>query len=1210
MSKLRWLAVCLFGSLGAADPGLRTNQVASLYSGFGSVAGGTTILSLCLTYSLWEYVARPQLLLWLIALWIVTAIRGLLVWRFNKVSARTKNRRHWIVLYLIGCAASGALWGISGPLFITTDNDAVTAVHVLFLVASATGGMMAHGSLRSVAQLFLVLTLLPTICHLVLLGKDTYLLIALALFCFMCVTLMAYLRANRLILGLYSSNKENTELKRVITDNKALLAEKESALSKQMALEQESKLFREMVEGTQDLFVFLHELNANGQILYGNAAACRHLGVSRDTLLTMCMADIITDADEQDMAAALALLKAGNTAYVEYEHIVRGGEKVPLAAVMNPLRLEDKILCVSYCQDISAQKQMHAERALLEVEAQYRSLIEAFPDAITRMDLQCRIQYASPQILARFDQSQGSLIGKRAIDLPGKSGYAHNQKVYDAAMRVVRTEKPYVFEEWFVREGKRGCQEFRHVPELNSSGEMVGVIGFVRNITERAKLDEARKFIARADWSDTETFTESLVDFLGHAFLCDWVIVQTLNSVGTDIRVVNKAVFQKAGESDFLADYTLSGSLCEASIASGLCCYPESAYTYFPEDTLLSTYGIESAICLPLVGANNATLGFLTVLKKSEAIDDERSVVQVLELVSGKVAAELERERFEWADTARQQDFRALVENSTDFISRFDTEGQCIYVNPALAKMYEGTDLLRYKSDEYKKYSQDAELFATRLSEVLQTGEEAKLIYRSRDTNNNLHYSDMRITAEYDQRGNICGALVISRDVSERIQLEEELRTQATMDALTNLPNRRMFTERLQQELAKARREHEQLALFFVDLDRFKEVNDTLGHDIGDYLLQEAAKRLQSCLRDSDIVARFGGDEFVVLLTSVGQLSSLGGVAQSIIKILAEPYSLNGRVAYVSASVGIASYPADAQVASELISYADQAMYAAKQAGRNGYRFFTATMQAVADERVGLLNDLRKALVLEQLQVVFQPIVDAKTEKVVKAEALLRWTHPERGAVPPSKFIPLAEDTGLIVDIGSWVIKQSITLARHWREQAGSDQIQVSINISPRQFAVEGAVETWLEWVADAGLPTQCVSVELTESLLLDDEGGVKQKLSSLRDAGVQLALDDFGTGYSAMAYLKKFNIDYLKIDGSFIRDLENDENDCAIAETIVLMAGKLGMRSIAECVENEQQRDMLLKFGCDYLQGYLYAKPLSSADFLQLVSDDVESSS
>jgi diguanylate cyclase (GGDEF)-like protein len=426
---------------------------------------------------------------------------------------------------------------------------------------------------------------------------------------------------------------------------------------------------------------------------------------------------------------------------------------------------------------------------------------------------------------------------------------------------------------------------------------------------------------------------------------------------------------------------------------------------------------------------------------------------------------------------------------------------------------------------------------------------------------------------------------------------------QANFDTLTGLPNRNMFHDRLIQEMTKADRDERPLALLLIDLDQFKEVNDTLGHDTGDLLLQEAGRRISDCVRHSDTVARLGGDEFTIILPELRDNSHIEDVAQKIIGKLEDAFQLGDEVAHISGSAGITLYPNDASDIDTLLKNADQAMYAAKNNGRNCFSYFTQSLQDSAQARRRLTNDLRSALNNNQFEVYYQPIINLKTGLISKAEALLRWHHHEHGFISPLDFIPLAEETGLIDKIGDLVLRQSIEKAKYW-SNLFSNNFQISVNLSPIQFKLDNHVFTsrWGNYLHEIGLSGQNVVVEITEGLLLNAEPEIIDKLHWLRDAGIQVAIDDFGTCYSSLSYLKVFDIDYLKIDKSFVRNLESNENDIALCDAIILMAHTLGLKVIAEGVETVGQKKILANAGCDFAQGYLFSRPVPADEFDEIL--------
>jgi len=458
-----------------------------------------------------------------------------------------------------------------------------------------------------------------------------------------------------------------------------------------------------------------------------------------------------------------------------------------------------------------------------------------------------------------------------------------------------------------------------------------------------------------------------------------------------------------------------------------------------------------------------------------------------------------------------------------------------------------------------------------------------------------LSITPVKVADKYEFSGFI-------RDITDKKKAEDQIWKQANFDTLTGLPNRHMFYDRLALEIKKAGRTSLTMALLYIDLDHFKEINDTLGHSMGDKMLVETTRRISACVRETDTVARLGGDEFIIILTELNEAGRVDVLAQNILRELAEPFRLESEVVYVSASIGITLYPHDATGVEELIKSADQAMYAAKGAGRNRFSYFTQSMQQTAQARLRLANELRGALDASQFMVYYQPIMELATGRIHKAEALIRWQHPVRGFVSPADFIPLAEETGLIVEIGNWVFGEAAHQTKRCRALF-DPEFQISVNMSPIQFQGTGSpCQAWPVYLQELGIPGQSLVIEITEGLLLKEETGVKDKLLRFHDAGIQISLDDFGTGYSSLSYLQKFDIDYLKIDQSFTRGLEPGSSNMALSEAIITMAHKLGMKVIAEGVETEVQRTLLAAAGCDYGQGYLFSRPVPAEKFEALL--------
>ncbi|MBW7900383.1 MAG: EAL domain-containing protein [Rhodocyclaceae bacterium] len=451
------------------------------------------------------------------------------------------------------------------------------------------------------------------------------------------------------------------------------------------------------------------------------------------------------------------------------------------------------------------------------------------------------------------------------------------------------------------------------------------------------------------------------------------------------------------------------------------------------------------------------------------------------------------------------------------------------------------------------------------------------------------------ISAIHDEKGELTNYIAGFTDISERKAAAARIDHLAHHDALTGLANRYNLESRLAQSLLAARRENRQLAVLLIDLDRFKLINDALGHHVGDLLLIEAAQRLSACVRESDIVARLGGDEFVVALTSLACDMDAALIAAKLLAALGRPYDVDGRVLHSTPSIGISMFPFNGEDADALMKNADAAMYHAKEKGRNNFQFFSPAMTAAATERMELERDLRIALEEGQYELHYQPQVCAGSGRVCGVEALIRWRHPERGLIPPLKFIPIAEESGAIEAIGAWVLQEACRQRARWRAE-GIDELRVAVNLSAQQLRSPSLVAQVRDAMAAHGIGPGELELEVTESTAMDDPERAIGQLQALRDIGVELAIDDFGTGYSSLAYLKMLPIHTLKLDRAFVRDIETDENDAAISAATLGLARNLGLRVVAEGVENEAQREFLSRHGCDLLQGYLFGRPEPAA--------------
>jgi len=546
----------------------------------------------------------------------------------------------------------------------------------------------------------------------------------------------------------------------------------------------------------------------------------------------------------------------------------------------------------------------------------------------------------------------------------------------------------------------------------------------------------------------------------------------------------------------------------------------------------------------------------------------------------------------------REAQLRTLIEAVPDAIQFKDGDGRWLIANNICLSSFglEGKEWKNLTDAEiglrYPHLAEAMEACIAGDNEAWAAGQIFRDEHSGTGPNGVINHYEVHKIPLFDEQKNRKAMVIVARDVTDKKQSEELIWHQANFDFLTQLPNRRMFRDRLSQDLKKAHRAGLKLALLFLDLDHFKEVNDTLGHDMGDVLLVEAAQRITACVRESDTVARLGGDEFTIILAELDDVGAVERIADNIIHTLRLPFQLGDNTVYVSVSIGITLYPNDCTELEELLKNADQSMFAAKQAGRNRYCYFTSAMQQAAQYRIRIINDLRIALSEGQFRLHYQPIVELSTGHVHKAEALLRWFHPEHGLISPAEFIPLAEESGIIHELGDWVFAEAAKQLSHCQRSCVTG-FQISVNVSPIQFHGINKQSQWLENLKDIGLSGDSIVIEITEGLLLDNSSNVTEQLLAFRDAGIQVAIDDFGTGYSALSYLKKLDIDYLKIDQSFIRNLTTDSSDMALVEAIVVMAHKLDLKVIAEGVETAEQNQRLTDIGCDFVQGYFHSRPL-----------------
>lgn len=950
----------------------------------------------------------------------------------------------------------------------------------------------------------------------------------------------------------------------------------------------------------------IHIMDARGDILEANDSFCNMLGYSQEEMAGMNIADWNCEYSREELLQRLASM-VGKSMRFETVHRRKDGSTINVEIGTTGTEIDGQAYFFASSRNITERKK--AELALRAREERYQTLFSRASEGISIISLNGDLIAVNESCARTHGYTTAEMQGMRLTDLDSPASAALTK---DRIQRIL-AEGHLTFEvEHYHRDG--------HIFPLEVSASLVEIDGtpliqaFNKDITERKAAEEKIRFLTRIHAVQSQ-INLALIESRDEPALFERVcrIVVELGDMQlawiglTDEKTGLLTPVAAHGErKDYLDNVVISSraSVPEGHGPSGIAFREErSVYiqSFQTEPTLdpwrdhIARFGWGACGAVPILRAGRSYGVMVFYHTRENVFSDE--IIELLDQAAVNIGRGLDRFDLERENLAAQESLRlaAMVyDNSSEAIMVTDAQNRIIAVNPAFTTMtgYAFEEVQGMNPRIFQSGRHDPAFYEDMWNELQSTGFWHGEIWDKRK-DGNLHVKLVTINVIKDARGDIIRHVALFTDITSRKKVEELIWKQANFDALTDLPNRQMFRDRLEQEARKSDRSGRPLALMLIDLDRFKEVNDTLGHDQGDLLLVEAARRISDCVRKSDTVARLGGDEFIIILPDLADVARVERAAQSIIDALNEPFRLRANEVYVSASIGITVYRNDSKNIDELFRNVDQAMYVAKNAGRNRFAYFTADMQEAALSRMRLASDLRSALAAGQFAVHYQPIVEMATGRIHKAEALIRWHHPARGLVSPAQFIPLAEETGLIVSIGDWVFTEAVNQVKRWRA-ALDPAFQISVNKSPIQIRHEGRSHvSWPDYLREHGMPGQSIAIEITEGLLLQPEGAVKDKLLAFRDSGVQVAVDDFGTGYSSLAYLKEFDIDYLKIDRSFVCNLGRSKNDLVLCEAMIAMAHTLGLRVVAEGVETTEQRDLLRAAGCDYAQGYLYAKPL-----------------
>ncbi len=821
----------------------------------------------------------------------------------------------------------------------------------------------------------------------------------------------------------------------------------------------------------------------------------------------------------------------------------------------------------SFIEDRDSTKQLSHN------ESSFQSIVESSPDLIVCYDRQCRRTYINAA-RAKLSKTPWSLLGKSPEEdwnLPTSTEsatvfQAHIQKVLDTSQ-----ENEWEFS--WIDESKRSvCFLFRGVPEFDLEGLVTGVLTFARDISDRKILEEtlaahAQEFIALA---------ENSPDFI------------TRFDRNCQCTYINPSLGKVLGVQDALG-------MRVSELYYGC----KQALEYQAQILHVLTTGEESQFLLHF--QSQCGRDCCSDLRLVPERNNEDMIVSVLAIGRDVI----ENIRMNETLAKREREFRTLAENSPDMIVRYDCKFRRVFVNSVYAR--ETGTLIEHAINKpiddisIWRPSMPLDEYKARLQLVMETGapDQILLEWTMPDGKRNSH--EVHVVVELDMEGQVVGTLAIGRNVTEHKATELLLIHQATHDALTGLPNRLLLKDRLELAISHARRNDGSIVVMFIDIDNFKNINDTMGHEVGDALLKLVAERMRSALRECDTVARIGGDEFVILLPESMSDRDLDAVVRKVFDTLSHACNLHGHSLYPKVSMGVARCPQDADDIETLIHNADQAMYYAKRHGRNNYKYFSAEMNQNLQEWMELSADMHHALEHNAFELYYQPEFDVKTGKLSGMEALIRWHHPKHGWISPARFIPIAEDCGLIIKIGAWVLEEACRQISVWLTE-NLDVVKVAVNLSAVQCYDDSLLKQIRVLLDTYQLQGKMLELEITESVMMHDKDTIIQAFWDLKKMGVHLTIDDFGVGYSSLSYLKRFPVDYLKIDKSFVSEIENNQSDVEIIVAIITMAHSLGLQVVAESVETAEQLRLITLAGCDKVQGHYFSKPLSVREMTDLM--------
>ena len=944
----------------------------------------------------------------------------------------------------------------------------------------------------------------------------------------------------------------------------------------QAVLHESERRYRQMFEGNRAVQLLLDP--ESGKIVDANAAAAEFYGWSVEELRTMHMWDINTIGEQKIRDDMLSAARQSRTYFV-FEHRLKSGEIRDVEVHSGPVEVGGRTILYSILHDVTERRR--TEMALAASEEKFRTMFNSASVGIYQATLDGRLVTANMTMasILGYDSVEELLQKKLAEDIYFDreqrakliEQYAANGYQFDIELLWRRKDGSPV---WV----QLNCHSIR-----DSSGTIL-LEGVINDVTER-KIAEQQVLAANAHLKavlDAATRVSVIATDPAGIITIFNTGAERLLGYWAD-EMIGKRRIAEIHREDELSDHgaelqamydePVEGFevLARRAVRDGL---EEREWSYVRKD------GMQLTVLLSVTALRREDGQITGFLHVANDVTERKATESMLLRQAAAMAA------------------------SIDGIGIVDAKLEFTFINDGLTKLYGYPSLQSmlglplyalYESSTNERFTN------TILPIVQQRG-------RWRGEATGLRRDGLTFPQEISITSIEGGGLVfVVRDITERTYAEEQIKHLAYHDALTALPNRLLFKDRLTVAISHAQRERSKLAVLFLDLDRFKVINDSLGHNIGDHLLQSVAARVQSCLRDSDTVARLGGDEFTLLLPSLSVAEDAAVVAQKILDAVRYPFHIEGRELFVTTSIGISLYPDDGLDAETLIKNADTAMYQAKEQGRDNYQLFNAFINAKALQRIALEHGLRKALANQELSVHYQPIFDFRLNRITGMEALLRWNHPTMGMIPPAVFIPLAEAIGMMVPLGTWALRTACAQAKEWHD-AGFRGLSLAVNLAVCQLTQPDLLERVREVLDETGLPPRLLELEITESTAMQNPEQSIRTLYELKKIGLRISLDDFGTGHSSLSYIKRFPIDTLKIDQSFVRDINNDPDTAAIVTAITAMAHSLRLKVIAEGVEFSEQAAFLKRNGCDQMQGYLIKAPVPAEKFVSLIEATADS--